>query len=164
MIRPSGAMLLWLSLCVGWPATAPGETTVLHGADSIFGSDDVTIVWAVLRAPGDAPAHVVIRIVAAPRFGAVSVDAVDPFTGTRRPMTALRPLAALVDITRARGDFADFPRLEIHLYENAGAGVPALTVYYLGVPDTTPEFTTEPLLLRYLNDAAARSSGVIRTR
>jgi hypothetical protein len=151
MIRPSGAILLWLSLCLGWPGTAPGETTLLHGADSIFRSDDVTIVWAVLRVPGDASAHVVIRIVAAPRFGAVSVDAVDPFTDTRRPVTALRPLAAFVDITRARGDFADLPRLEIHLYENAGAGVPALTVYYLGVPDTTPEFTTEPLLLNYLN-------------
>jgi hypothetical protein len=155
MIRQSGAILLWLSLwlslCLGWPGTASGETTLLHGADSIFRSGDVTIVWAVLRPPGDASAHVVIRIVAAPRFGAVSVDAVDPFTGTRRPVTAVRPLAAFVDITRARGDFADLPRLEIHLYENAGAGVPALTVYYLGVPDTTPEFTTEPLLLRYLN-------------
>jgi hypothetical protein len=41
---------------------------------------------------------------------------------------------------------ADLPRREIHLDAGEGdwrARRPSLTVYYLGVPDTTPEFTSE---------------------
>jgi hypothetical protein len=166
MIRQSGGTMLLLSLCLGWPGAAPGETTLLHGADSIFTNDDVTIVWGMLRAPGGASAQVVIRIVAAPRFKAVSVDAVDPFAGTQRAVAATRPLAGPIDVRRPSADFAEFPRLEIHLYSRIGDGVPAVTVYYLGVPDTTPEFTVEPLLLRYLSDAVAtaRPSAVIPPR
>jgi len=52
-----------------------------------------------------------------------------------------------------RAGFADFPRREIHLYASEAdwrARKPALTVYYLGVPDTTPEFTSEAALDAYL--------------
>ena len=156
MTRRLAAGLL-LGLCLGPSGPARGQGAPVHGADSVFATADVTIVWGVLRASASAEAEVVIRIAAAPRFRAVSADAVDPFGGARRPVAAVRSLAGTVDIRRPRADFADFPRLEVHLYENAAAGAPALTVYYLGVPDTTPEFTAPPALLRYLEDAVARA-------
>jgi len=178
-VRPSGAALqldpshrstqgfagrllaagLLVGLCLGPSGPACGQGALAHGAESVFATGDVTIVWGVLRASASAEAEVVIRIVAAPRFRAVSADAVDPFGGARRPVAAVRSLAGAADIRRPRADFADFPRLEVHLYDNAAAGAPALTVYYLGVPDTTPEFTAPPALLRYLEDAVARASG-----
>ena len=34
---------------------------------------------------------------------------------------------------------------------------PALMVYYLGVPDTTPEFASEAGLRAYLDDAVAKA-------
>ena len=40
--------------------------------------------------------------------------------------------------------------------EDWRAGRPVLTVYYLGVPDTTPEFASEASLLAYLAAAASR--------
>ena len=57
-----------------------------------------------------------------------------------------------------RRSFADYPRREIHLYatrEDWGAGTLGLTVYYLGVPDTTPEFTSEASMRSYLAAAAS---------
>ena len=42
-----------------------------------------------------------------------------------------------------RASFADHPSTEFHFFargEDATANKPKLTVFYLGVPDTTPEF------------------------
>jgi hypothetical protein len=72
--------------------------------------------------------------------------------GPAAPIVLSQP--ATVELWVRRGDFADHPRLEIHLY---GRAAPVLTVYYLGVPDTTPEFVSEALLDAYLDDAAARA-------
>jgi len=50
-----------------------------------------------------------------------------------------------------RASFADLPRREIHLYASAvdwRAGRRGLTVYYLGVPDTTTEAALETYLAR----------------
>jgi len=52
-----------------------------------------------------------------------------------------------------RAGFADFPRREIHLHGREvewRARKPTFAVYYLGVPDTTPEFTSEAALDAYL--------------
>jgi hypothetical protein len=39
--------------------------------------------------------------------------------------------------------------------EDWRAGRPTLTVYYLGVPDTTPEFASEPSPTSYLATASS---------
>ena len=153
MIRRA-LMALLLGLSLAAPA-ARAEDTLLHGADSIFATPDVVIVWGVLRESSDP--DVVIRVAPGPRFGAITVEAVDPFANTRRPVIAIRPLAGPVDITRRRADFTELPRLEIRLSPAAGAEGATVTVYYLGVPDTTPEFTSQSTLRQYLNDAVARS-------
>lgn len=158
MVR--AAVLLLAVALLAWPAPARGQGAPLHGQDSVFVGQDVAIAWGVLRGTTEEQTQVIVRI--APKSEAyryVSVEAVDPFTRERRPVLDGRPLADHAEVRTSRAAFADFPRREIHLYRTADdwrARRPALTVYYLGVPDTTPEFTTEAALSLYLASALAR--------
>jgi len=73
-----------------------------------------------------------------------------------------RPLGDRVDVRTPRGTFADLPRREIQLYRTDAdwqAKRPTLTIFYLGVPDTTPEFTSEAALFTYLTEALAKVQG-----
>ncbi len=152
----------WALACaVFLPALASGQSPEIHGENSVFAAPGVAVAWGVLRGPSEDATQVVLRLVATgpPAYPYVGVDAVDPFTGTRRPVLAPRPLGEALDVRSPRATFADFPRREIRLFrtaDDARAGAPGLTVYYLGVPDTTPEFTSEPPLLAYLADAVAK--------
>ena len=88
------------------------------------------------------------------RFAYLRIDGVDPFTQRRTTLTDSLPIGARADIRTPRSSFADWPRREIHLYATEAdwrAGQSSLTVYYLGVPDTTPEFTSEAALDSYLS-------------
>ena len=140
------------------PASAPA---VVHGGDSSFAGRGVVIVWGVLRGVDEASTSVVITIAATdPSIAALSVDAVDPFTGERRRLLAPVPIAGPTEIRRLRAGVADHPRTEIHFAGDLGAlaaGRPALTVYFTGVPDTAPEFTSEAILAEYLAGALARA-------
>ena len=63
------------------------------------------------------------------------------------------------ELRAARAQFADLPRTELRFYATAAAAqadTPRLVVYFLGVPDTTPEFATEANLSAYLADRIAR--------
>jgi len=134
------------------PLLAQGGT--VHGADSVFASPGVSVVWGVLRGPTEALTLVVTRISnPAARFGYLRVEGVDPFTGRRSAVVEGMPLGARADVASPRSTFADLPRREIHLYSTEAdwhARKPALTVYYLGVPDTTPEFGSRADLDAYL--------------
>jgi hypothetical protein len=159
-MRPLVAALLVALGGLGASSSAAAQAVTVHGADSVFAGPDAVIVWAVLRAAVEAETEVVIRVSAAPRFRALSADAVDPFSGVRRPVVAPRPLGGVVEVRRRRAHFADLPRLELHFHRDAGGGAAAevaLTVYFLGVPDTTPEFTTEATLRAYLDESVTRA-------
>ena len=134
------------------PVFAQGS--VVHGADSVFAEQDLGIVWGVLKNDAEERTMVVLRVSnPTGRYAYLSVDGVDPFTQRRVAVVEGRPLGASVDLSMPRASFADLPRREIHLYASADdwrAGRPGLTVYYLGVPDTTPEFTTKAALESYL--------------
>jgi hypothetical protein len=154
---------LVLLLLLASPTLAQAQGTVIHGADSVFAGEGIVLAWAVLRAPTEAETQVVIRIVPiGDAYRYVSVDAVDPFSGERRRVLPARPLGAELEVRSPRATFADLPRREIRLYRTADewrAGTAALTVYYLGVPDTTPEFTSEAALAAYLASALAKLRG-----
>lgn len=143
------ALLLWLA-----PSWAGGQAAEIHGEDSAFATPGVAIVWGVLRGATEEETQVVLRIVSpGSRWSHVGVEGVDPFTRARRPVVEPVTLAGPVDVSMPRASFADFPRREIMLYrsaEDARAGRPGLTVYYLGVPDTTPEFASAAALASYL--------------
>jgi hypothetical protein len=132
------------------PSGAGGQAAEIHGEDSAFAAHGVAIVWGVLRGATEEETQVVLRIVSpGSRWSHVGVEGVDPFTRARRPVVEAQALAGAVDVRMPRASFADFPRREVLLYrtgEDARARRPALTVYYLGVPDTTPELASEAAL------------------
>ena len=135
----------------------------VHGESATFAGHEVAIVWGVLQRPIEAETEVVIRITPAGNaYTYLSVEAVDPFTQARRPLVSGQPLGELVDVRALRTTFAEWPRRELSFYrtrQQLGAGVADLTVYYLGVPDTAPEFTSEVALQSYLAATTARLRG-----
>jgi hypothetical protein len=126
---------------------------VVHGADSLFVAPTVKIAWAIRKGATEEDTIVVLRIANnAGSYRQVSLDGVDPFSKSRKVLIAAQPLARSIDLTLPRSGFAEFPSCEIHLYGIA-AEKPSLTVYYLGVPDTTPEFRTAQDAATYLSTA-----------
>lgn len=157
------ALLAWaVSLTmtlVGLSAPGLGQGREVHGENSSFVGSGVAMVWVVLRGRSEEETQVILRIVpASGGFTAVSVDGVDPFTQQRREILARRPLGHGVDVRTSRATFADFPRREIHFYAASGphAQGPILTVYFMGLPDTSPEFNSEAALTRYAEDTLAK--------
>ncbi|HSB73974.1 MAG TPA: hypothetical protein VLT62_31995 [Candidatus Methylomirabilis sp.] len=152
--------LLLLLLAPPCPAAAAGQQ--VHGENSVFAGHGVAVAWAVLKGATEAETQVLIRIVpAGGGYAYVSLEGIDPFTQKRQEILAGQPLGRQADVRSPRATFADFPRREIHLYTLEGwrAGQPTLTVYFLGLPDTAPEFTSEAALLAYLGDALAKAMG-----
>jgi hypothetical protein len=124
------------------PAVAQAPS-VVHGADSLFTAPGVKLAWVVRRGPTEEGTEVVIRTVNTGGYAWVRVDGVDPFSKQRKVLVTARPLGRQTDLVVPRAAFADHPSAEIHLFGSADdlvAERPTLTVFYLGVPDTTPEF------------------------
>lgn len=145
-------ILVALLLLLLAPPESSAET--VHGADSVFLAPGVAIAWGVLRTPTEEETVVVTRVSnPMARYAYLSVEGVNPFTGRRAVVVEGVPLGERADVKSPRAGFADFPRREIHLYATEAdwrARKPSLTVYYLGVPDTTPEFTSQAALDAYL--------------
>ena len=162
----------WLTLAPALLLAAQlplGAGPEVHGERDVFAGPGVALVWAVLRGPSDEATQVVIRVVLAATvagpspYAYVRLYGIDPFSGARHVMLPGGQVPTTADLRTPRSTFADFPRREIRLYrtqEAWSADVPALTVYYLGVPDTTPEFVAEPALTAYLDGAAHRAGAL----
>jgi hypothetical protein len=153
-----GSVLLLLAL----PVSGLGQGRQVHGESSSFTGHGVAIVWGVLRGPSEEDTRVVLRIApAGGGYAAVSVDGVDPFSQRRQALLRVQPFESSVDVRTPRVTFADLPRREIHFYTavDRDAQRPSLTVYFLGLPDTTPEFVSEAALRAYLEDALAKLPG-----
>lgn len=131
------------------------QGTVVHGADSIFTSPAVKLAWAVRRGASEAETLVVVRVIATDAsYRFIRVDGVDPFTKDRKVFVAARPLDRETDLAVPRSLFADHPSSEFHFFpsaEDAAANRATLTVFYLGVPDTTPEFPGQREAEAYLD-------------
>lgn len=129
----------------------------VHGADGIFVSPDIAIVWAVLKEGTGDKATVWLRIVNRTNtFSHVAIDGVDPFTKKREKVEAGVALKAETRLASDRDTFSDLPSREVHFYRTEAdwrANKPALNVYYLGVPDTTPEFSARAAMDQYLDTA-----------
>jgi hypothetical protein len=145
------ASTLALLATLALPAAAQ---QVVHGENSIFSTAGVRLAWAVKRGPSEAETLVIVRVIADADIRAVRVDGVDPFTKDRIVFVAARPLERAADLSIPRAQFADHPSTEFHVFasmEDAAADKPKLTVFYLGVPDTTPEFATQAAAQAYLD-------------
>jgi hypothetical protein len=154
IVRPGAASLLalWL-LAAAMSASVQAQETV-HGANSLFVSATVKIAWAAHKGAIEEATTVVIRVVnSADAYRQIRLDGVDPFSKQRKVLVAPQALASQVDLSVARALFAEFPSCEIHLFKSDAPPAdapPSLTVYYLGVPDTTPEFASMQAVDEYL--------------
>lgn len=161
----AAAALLLACFCVaagtGRRADAADAPREVHGSADVFSAAGVTLAWGVLRGASEAATVVVMRIVAdRDAFASAAVAGIDPFTQRQRPLLAVTAFNAGIDVRVPRAHFADFPRTEVRLFGAAnadGTGAPKLVVYYLGVPDTTPEFPSETALESYLAQRIARA-------
>ena len=135
-------------------AVAAEPANAVHGSSDLYAVADVTLAWGILRGATEASTVVAIRLVAAPEaFGAASIVGIDPFTQKEQALLAPTPTSARIDARIPRAQFADFPRTEFRLCASvpkAATDAPKLVVYYLGIPDTTPEFASEAALESYL--------------
>ena len=135
----------------------------VHGESDAFGTVGAALAWGVVRGPNEAETAVVVRIVSDPAlYPWLAAAGRDPFTQGTQPLLAAVRNPGLTDVRSARANFADFPRTEFRFYDSAAAvrqGSPALVVFFLGVPDTTPEFETEEKLQTHLANAITRLRG-----
>jgi len=156
------ALLVCLALvCVAAaPAVAAHPQREIHGMADAYAGQGVALAWAVLRGADEATTVVVVRIVADPElYPIVAATGTNPFSQRTRSLLPGTPNAGSIELRAARAHFADFPRTELRFYATASAaqaGMPRLVVYFLGVPDTTPEFAAEANLAAYLADRVAR--------
>lgn len=154
-----GAVLAWTILAMSGPP-ALGQGRQVHGESSSFVGHGVALVWGILRGTSEADTRVVLRIApAGGDYAAVSLDGVDPFSQRRRELLARRPLGSALDVASPRDTFADLPRREIHFYAAGDPHRASLTVYFVGLPDTTPEFASEAALRAYLEETLATLRG-----
>ena len=158
-LRLAQRALACLALASGFCSAAelPREA---HGMADVFAAPGIALAWGVLRGVNDSATMVVVRVVANPQqypFGAVVGS--DPFTKRERPLLAGTLIGGSIDLRVPRAHFADFPRTELRLFDSEAAMLsanPALVVFYLGVPDTTPEFANATELDAYLTERIAR--------
>jgi hypothetical protein len=147
-------MLRWLALAAALLVSPAAAQQAVHGENSIFVAPTVKLGWAVKRGANEAETLVIVRVVAlAASYRVVRVDGVDPFTKDRKVFVAARALERETDLSIPRTQFADHPSTEFHFFasaEDAAANKPKLTVFYLGVPDTTPEFADQAAAEAYL--------------
>lgn len=142
-------------------AGAAGPAREVHGVADTFAAPGVALAWGVLRDPGGGDAAtVVVRLVTdAQAYPAAAAVGVDPFSSGRESRLAGAAVGKGIDVRVPRSRFADFPRTEFLFYDSAAALVsqaPRLVVFYLGVPDTTPEFATEAALAAHLAERISR--------
>lgn len=126
----------------------------VHGAADAFAEPGLAVAWGVQRGADESSTRVWLRVLADPaRYARIEVTGRDPFGGGTRQWLAATPItAAATDVVMPRAQIADHPRTEIHLTALA-PNAAAVLVYYVGVPDTTPE---QPTLAALQADLAAR--------
>lgn len=147
--------------CIAFAMAAGAGAAEEHGKTDVFAAPGVALAWAVARGPDEARTFVVIRVVTDPAaIGALRVTGRDPFTQAERTWMRTTKSSGRVEVRIPRAGFAEFPRTELRFYA-AGAEVsadkPLLEVFYLGVPDTTPEFDDASRLEAYLEERIAKA-------
>ena len=148
---------LWL-FCSGAAPASVADVEV-HGVGDAYAGAGIAIAWGVLRGASESATLVVLRVAADPaKYKTVEVVGRNPFSRSERKLLSETPLSGRVDVRIPRASFADFPRTELRFTPDSPTSTaPAIVVYYLGVPDTTPEFANDAALETYLGDRIARA-------
>jgi hypothetical protein len=148
-----GTVLL-AGLYLGDRAQAADPPIQVHGSADTYSAPGIALAWGILRGANESKTIVVVRIVTDPNvYRMAAVAGVDPFTERRKDQLKATPVGSGLDVRLPRPSFGDLPRTDFRFFrsvEEAQAGAPQLVVYFLGVPDTTPEFADPAALDAYL--------------
>lgn len=141
------------------PGAGRCETREVHGADSSFRTGAIGICWGMLRgAPGsDIQVMIRIRILSEEPspYSDYAVQSVHPLTKAAEWVVPRRSLEKVNTAAAPRESFKDRAGRRICFYR-PGASEPDLAVYYMGIPDTTPEMTDAAQLEQYFDLAFKR--------
>jgi hypothetical protein len=143
------------SLSLAW------SETEYHGADSVFKKEGIIILWAILKGQDEASSWVYIRIInsGGNPFQFYSVEAIDPFSKEKEWVAKGDKLEKENLIKSIRTTFRDKTSRRILFYVNREAlekEKPDMTVFYMGVPDTSPEALSEKEMDAYFQKALER--------
>jgi hypothetical protein len=134
-----------------------------HGADSLFEKEGIVILWAILKGSAEESSWVYIKIIQTgggpASFQLFSVEAVDPFSNQKEWVVKGEVLKKEYMVKSIRASFRERTARRVLFYEKAEdllKGNPAMIVFYLGVPDTSPEFSTEGGIENYFEKAFSR--------
>lgn len=157
-------MLAAMAMVLAASADAQAPRRV-HGSADAYAAPGVTMAWAIRRGATEGATSVVVRVVTDATFPWMAVGGIDPFTKQEQGILLAKPVDGRLDVRIPRSQFADTPSTEWMFYPSeraARAGYPSFVVYYLGVPDTTPEFADDATLDAHLDAtlARARAGGV----
>jgi hypothetical protein len=138
-----------------------GITAEYHGADSVFKSKDVAVLWAILKGSDDAHSTVVIRIeslsAGKPVYQTFSVSAVHPFSSIEKWLIRNETFGEKNLVRSSRASFRDMPGRRILLFKTAEKNQkPDMVIYYMSIPDTAPEFLDSEQLNNYLDETVER--------
>ena len=144
-------MTRWLAVfCAAVTLGGPALAAEVHGETDVFSAPGVALAWGVVRGPDEARTSVVVRMIVDPAIREISVTGRDPFTREQKSLASAAPKRGLAEVRIPRASFADFPRTDWRFF--TADKEPRLHVFYLGVPDTTPEFAAEAALDAYLTE------------
>ena len=134
------------------------EEAVYHGADSVFKTDDIAVFWAVLKGTEASNSMVYICIVPLktenPKYTSYSITPANVFTGEEEIVADFQPLKEENIITQKYGSFSEKAKRRIFLYrDGADRDKPDTEIYYIGVPDTAPEFLELKQINLFFNHA-----------
>ena len=134
-----------------------------HGADAIFQAEGIAIFWAILKGDDDEHSLVFINIVfpgkTASPFRKFSLQAIDPFSKEKKWVFTDKVFEKNNLIKLNRASFRNMMERRFFFYmknEPALDSSPDMTVYYMSIPDTAPEFLDESSLLTYFKGAMVR--------
>jgi hypothetical protein len=148
---------------MGWDITSLHGQEVIHGADSVFEKEGITILWAILKGKTEESSCVYIKIMISDdqlkAFQIFSMEAVDPFSKEKEWVVKGEELKMENSVKSIRSSFKDKTSRRILFYRSRQAFEkenPDMSVYYLGVPDTSPEFLSEKDMEDYFKKAQER--------
>lgn len=134
-----------------------------HGADSVFRMEGITVLWAILKGPDEDRSWVYLKILypgeGDRRYQFFSVEAVDPFTSKKEWVVRGEKLGKENVVKSVRVSFRDMTGRRILFYRDSKDvqdNRPAMAVFYMGLPDTSPELLTEREVEDYFSKALER--------
>ena len=141
------------------------QLTQYHGADSTFKAEGISLIWGILKGDTENTSWVYIRMFTTEEVRKQLVTfcttATDPFSGEIKWIITGEKLKEINIIKLNRELFKDFPHVKILFYKNIEIKdyvqeKSDLSIYYLGLPDTSPEFLSLEELENYFISAAKR--------